>query len=130
MMLIPACWGFEPSAILRSFASPQPLPEMVEASLPEATISLEPLGGVPQTRAVEPRGPELGLSTPRDQSRPLEHLEVLGDRLDADREGPSQLGYGGLALGQPREYLPTRGVGEGGEGFAELVGCRVIQACL
>jgi hypothetical protein len=51
----------------------------------------------------------------------LEHLEVLGDGLGADRERPRQLVDGGVALGQTVEDRPPRRVGERGEGGAERV---------
>src|SRR5205823_3935905 len=54
----------------------QTLVEAVEASLPEATVRLEPVGRVLQRRPLQVRGPELRRPPARDQPRPLEHLQV------------------------------------------------------
>src|SRR5690242_18591553 len=91
----------------------EPLAQLVEARVPEVTVPVEPLGRVPERRAVELGGPELRVACPRNESGPLEDLDVLRHRLDRDRERLGELVHGGLALG------------EGGEGECELVGGHV-----
>src|SRR3954453_18749916 len=70
------------SLLLRS----QACVEAVEAAFPESTVLLEPVDDLAERRRLEPRGPKLRRPTARDQSRALEHLEVLRDRLNGDRE--------------------------------------------
>src|SRR4051794_39529273 len=86
--------------------------EPIEAGLPEATVSLKPLDGLGRGRSLEPRGAELRRAAPGDQPRPLQHLEVLRDRLDADRERLGELVHGRLALRETAEDRPARRVGE------------------
>jgi hypothetical protein len=69
-------------------------------------------------------------AAPRDQSRAREHLKVLGNRLETDRERLRQLVDGGLALRQPRENLATGRVGERREGDAEVVATVYLVARL
>ena len=49
-----------------------------------------------------------------DQARLLQHLQVLGDRLDADPVRRGQLAHGGVAVGQSRHQVAPRRVGQGG----------------
>src|SRR5207249_3607656 len=88
---------------------------------PEDAVPVEPGGRVLQPRALEPRGSELGGPAPADQPRALENLEVLGDRLDADRERPGELVHRGVTDSQLRENLTAGRVGECRERAAELV---------
>src|SRR5918995_63055 len=77
--------------------------EAVEASLPEPAVALEPVDGVLERLGVKPRGTELPPAPPRDQPGALQHLEVFGDRLDADRERLRQLVHRGVALREATE---------------------------
>src|SRR5215211_6031985 len=101
--------------------------EAVEAAFPERTILLEPSDGVLQRRRSQPRGPKLRRATTGDQPGLLQHLEVLGDRLDADRKGLGQLVDCGLTGHEPSQDRPACWVGEGREGTAELVGCHLYS---
>src|SRR5438309_10579481 len=65
--------------------------QAVEASLPEAAVGLEPLGGVLQRPAAQPRWAKLRGSPALDQTGALEYPQMLGDRLDGDREGLGEL---------------------------------------
>src|SRR6266496_2980680 len=58
-----------------------------EALLPETPIVLQPVRGVLEGTRLEPAGPPLRLATARDQTGVLQHLQVLGDRGKAHREG-------------------------------------------
>jgi hypothetical protein len=108
------------------FGRLQTLVEAVEASLPEATVLLEPFGGVLQRRSPQARGPKLRRATARDQAGALEYLEVLRDRLDADREGLGQLVHGCLTLCEARQDCPPGRIGEGRERTRELVDCQYV----
>src|SRR2546429_3873448 len=45
-----------------------------------------PVGNVLERTCLEPAGPPLRFVSPRDQSRALQHLKVLGDGRHADRK--------------------------------------------
>ena len=55
----------------------------------------------------------------------LEHLEVLGDRLQADWEGLGEFVHSRVAMGEASEQRAAGGVGKGGERAAEQVDPRV-----
>src|SRR5829696_3322025 len=95
--------------------------EPVEAALPEATVLLKPRGRVAERRALQPRRAQLGGPSARDQPRVLEDLQVLGDRLDGDRERLRELAHARVALGEPVEDRTARRVRECRERAAELV---------
>src|SRR4029450_9557540 len=82
------------------------LAEPVEATFPETTVSLEPVGRFFKRLAVEPRGPELCGSGTCDQAGVLEDLEVSRDGLNRDRERLRELVHAGFpgreALGECR----------------------------
>jgi hypothetical protein len=73
-------------------------------------------------------GTALRFPAPCDEARALEHLKVLGDGLEGDGEGLGDLVDGGIAQGQPREYLAADRIGEGHERPVELV-FRVQHRC-
>src|ERR1700722_11053016 len=94
--------------------------EAIQTSLPDLAILLQPVGHIPQRRALQPRRTPLRRPPARDQPGPLEYLQVLGDGLRAERERLCQLVHGALAvLREPRKDRPPRRVGEGREGGAE-----------
>jgi hypothetical protein len=99
------------SAILGGLlASLQARVEAVEASPPEPTVFLEPFDRLLQRRPLQARGSKLCRTAASDQSRVLEDLQMLGNRLNADREG----------LGEVTEFVSLDGVLEdpgGSEGF-------------
>src|SRR5207245_1353897 len=101
------------------------LVEAVEAVVPEAAVGRQEVCGLLQRLAAQPRGPKLRRAPALDQARALEHREMLRHRLNADRKRLRQLVHGRLTVGEPLEDRATRGVGEGGEGRAELV-CRHV----
>src|SRR6266508_2526000 len=116
------------SAILRSLLGRlQALVEAVEASLPEPTVLLEPVDSFLHRRTPQPRGPKLRRAAARDQPRALEHLQVLGDRLDADREWLGQLVHSGLTLREARQDRAPRRIGERRERARELVDCHPLS---
>src|SRR5215210_5780103 len=62
------------------------LVKTVEASLPEPTVLREPLRRLFQRRTLEAGGSQLRGPAARYQPGALEHLEMLRDGLNADRE--------------------------------------------
>src|SRR6266571_817677 len=100
----------------------QVLVQPVVALLPEAAVRLGPLGYLLQRPRFEPGRPPLTLPSPRDQTRPLQHLQMLRDRRQAHLERFCQLGHCGLPRRQACEDCPPRGVGEGPERPVKLVG--------
>src|SRR3981081_1929393 len=52
----------------------------IEAFVPEAAVWLHPLRNVAQRLPLQLAGSPLGLAAPSDQTRPLQHFEVLGNR--------------------------------------------------
>src|SRR3954466_11539159 len=66
--------------------------ELVEALGPEAPVCLDPVHSGVQRRPLQVAGAELGLPAPADQTRPFEHLQVLGDPRQAQRERLRPLG--------------------------------------
>src|SRR5579872_5275640 len=53
--------------------------EAIEALLPVLAVPLEPLVGLGERLGFEATGPALRVATARDESRTLQHLEVLRD---------------------------------------------------
>jgi hypothetical protein len=64
-----------------SLAGAQPFVQPGEAFLPELTIRLQPVGGILERRAAQPRRPLLGGAAAFDQARAFEDPKVLRDRL-------------------------------------------------
>src|SRR6266542_3634041 len=100
----------------------QVLVQPVVALLPEAAVPLGPVGDLLEWPSLEPGGPPLPLPAPRDEPRPLEHLQVLRDRRQAHLERLRQLGDGGLPRRQPPENRPPRGIRESPEGAVQSFG--------
>src|SRR5688572_1189319 len=76
------------------------LAEAIEARLPELFVVAEPAGGAGERRGVQAHRSRLRLAPARDESRALQHLEMLGDRGLAEIEGGDELAHRGLAAGQ------------------------------
>src|SRR4051794_22822131 len=94
----------------------------LEPSLPEAAVSVDPRRSLPQGCTVDAGGTQLCGAPAGDQSGSLEHLEMLGDRLHADRKSLGELVDRRLSVGESLEDRPPGGVGESGEGAVELGG--------
>src|SRR5437870_2552163 len=99
----------------------QALVEAIEALLPERTVLLEPLGGLTEPGSVQTRRPQLRRAPTCDKSGPLEHLEVLGHRLNGDRERFGELVHRRLAVCEAREDRTTGRVRKSGKRLCELV---------
>src|SRR6266498_1002478 len=94
--------------------------ELVQV-LVQPAVRLSPFGDLLQRCRLEPGGPPLRLPAPCDQSRPLEHLQVLGDRGQSHVERLRQLGDRGLPRRESREDRPPRGIRESGERAAQAI---------
>src|SRR4051794_38864040 len=105
----------------RSGIVSQSLVETVEARLPEPTVVVEPVNGVLERHRAEPGRPQLRAAPTLDQAGALKHAQVLAHGLAADGKRRRELVDRGLALHEPREDRPPGGIGERGEGRAELV---------
>src|SRR5437762_4741120 len=62
-----------------------------KALRPEPPVLRSPVGNVLERTCLEPAGPPLRFVSPRDQSRALQHLKVLGDGRHAHLEWLGQL---------------------------------------
>jgi hypothetical protein len=89
--------------------------ELVEPLGPQAAMGLDPVHGGVQRLPLQVTGTELRLPTPGDQSRPLEHLQVLGDPGQAQGERLGQLVHRRVAGSEPGHDRPAGRVGERGE---------------
>ncbi len=96
--------------------------QAIQALLPEAAIMLEPPSGILERARFEPARAPLRLAPARDQTGALEYLEMLGDGRKAHLERLGQLRHRRLARGEAGENRAPGGIGERGEGSAELVG--------
>src|SRR4029079_14512380 len=108
------------SGLRSAIAVLQAAPHSIEATLPEAAVALDPLGRLLERSAGDPGRAELGRLAAGDQASAFKDLEVLGDRLDADREGLGELSDRRLSRRQSFEDRAPRGVGECCEGAVEL----------
>src|SRR5919201_3909909 len=71
-----------------------------EALLPMPPVLADPVGDVAQRLGLEPARPPLGVPTLLDETRTLEHLEVLRDAGQAHIERGGQLGDCRLSLSE------------------------------
>src|SRR5688572_24612259 len=101
--------------------------ESLVALVPEFPEIAGPLGHILERRCLEPARAPLCIPAPRDQTRPLQHTQVLRDRGTAHREWLGELLHRRFSRCQSREDGATRRIGEGGEGDAELIGVRVVH---
>src|SRR6185295_17813978 len=84
--------------------------QAIEALFPEATVALEPVGGVLQGRRVEAAGTPLSIATARHEAGALQHLQVLRDGGQAHVEGVGQLRDRRLTGAEAGEDRPPRGI--------------------
>src|SRR5216683_4303305 len=101
----------------------QALVEAIEALLPEGTVLFEPFGRLAEAGSVQTRRPQLRRAPTCDQPCPLEHLEVLGHRLNGDRERLGELVHGRLPVCEACEDRTPGRVRKSGKRLCELVDC-------
>src|SRR6266853_2478766 len=95
--------------------------EAIEALHPKLPVVRHPISDVFQGRGGDPARPPLRLASARNQAGMFQHLQVPGHSGHAHREGSRQLGDGRLASGKPGKDGAPGGVGQSGEGSAEVV---------
>src|SRR6516164_9796705 len=93
--------------------------EAAEAAFPVTAVTLRPLRHIAQRCRLQAAGTRGPAPSTSDQACALEHLQMLGDRRLAHREGPRELHHARLARGEPGENGAARRVGERGEGVIE-----------
>jgi len=78
--------------------------------------------GLMQPQPVEIDQVDVGAEPRLQPAAILQHLQVLEDRREADRERLGQFAHAGFAGGEPRKDGAPGRVGEGPEGGAKLIG--------
>src|SRR5262249_37149597 len=108
--------GFRLSVLRLAFLQlAQILVQTVETLLPVAAIAPHPVGDLLERPRRDPAGPPLGVAPPLNQSRLLQHLEVLRDGGKTHLERLGQLPDRRLAFGQTlQDRAPSR-IGDGGQ---------------
>src|SRR4029453_11621068 len=86
----------------------------VEAGLPKAAVVVQPVGRFLERGAAQARGAQLRGAAALDEAGVLEHAQVLGHRLHADRERSRELVDGRLAVGEAGGERAPRPMGARG----------------
>jgi len=88
----------------------------VEAAVPLLglpPVALDPLRHQVEHLRFEVHGPSLGVAAAADQTGVLEHLEVLGDGLQADVVRCREMADGGITGSQPSHHVASGRIGQG-----------------
>ena len=99
----------------------------VKTRLPNRPVLLGPRRDLNQRARVQRARPVLGAVPALDETRPLEHLEVLGDRWELHLKRLGQFVDGRLARGETRQDRPPGRARERGERLRQplfVVKCR------
>ena len=83
-------------------------------------VAVDPRGQPLQRGGVQMHGPALRIAGPGDQTRLLQHLNVLGHRLFGDGERSGQLVDRRRSPGQSRHHRAPDGIRECHEGTVQL----------
>src|SRR5262245_48518164 len=97
------------------------LVEPVEPVTRDIPVALDPVRSDAKGCDLQAARPPLRVAAAGDQPGPLEHLEMYGDRLEADGERVSQLVHRGLSVGETRQDDSPRRDGQSRKGEAQLV---------
>jgi hypothetical protein len=116
LSLVPTCASFP-------LQCGEPLVQSPEAAVPETSIVLEPRVNFRKRRCSDSTRPPLGLAAPRHETSRLEYANVLGHRARRHPERFSELCDRRLTFQESIEDGAPRGIGERGEGGAELIAC-------
>src|SRR5204862_8213653 len=95
--------------------------EPVEALGPDPLVPREPRRRVGERRRGESRAPPPAFLASGDERRALEHLEVSGNRREADGEGGRELRDRRLTDGESLDDAPAGGGGERTEEQVEVL---------
>jgi len=96
--------------------------EALEVGFPDATMFLEPFGGVCEGLGFHAAGPALSVLAAGDEAGALENFKVFGDGRLSHGEGLGEFVDGGFAGGEAGEDGTASGIGEGGESGVESIG--------
>src|SRR5690348_318010 len=103
---------------------PQKVLEPVEALLPLSAELLEVGVRLLERLGLERARAQLAVSRSNDESGPLQHVQVLRDRRLGHVEWGDELADRVWSFAEALQYGPSRGIGEGTENGAEVVGGR------
>ncbi len=101
---------------------PEDLVEAAAALLGLPAVPLDPLGHEVEDLRLEVHGASLGVAGAAHQTGVLEHLEVLGDRLDRDVVRLGELVDRRVGEGEPGNHVAPRGVCQRCEHPRERIG--------
>src|SRR6266436_4339274 len=93
----------------------------IEALRPELPVVPDPIGNVLERRGRDPAGPPLRLAAASNQTGVFQHCKVAGNGGHTHGKGRCQLCHRSLAGGQAGKDGTAGGVGERGEGGAQMV---------
>jgi hypothetical protein len=93
--------------------------ESTEATLPGGATLGEPLFGAAHDRWLDTAGADATDFLRSHQPAGLEHLQVLDDRRQGERQWSGELANGRWAAGEALEHVPSRGIGQGVEDAIE-----------
>jgi hypothetical protein len=103
------------------------LRQPIEALVPECLIAGEPVGSCLERRRLQPTGPELRRAAPADETRALEHTQMLRHCRQAHVEGLGELRHGRLACREAGEDRAPGRIGESRECGVELAGVHIFN---
>src|SRR3990172_7839052 len=100
----------------------QVIVQPIEAFFPELAVAFHPVRHLLQRRGRQPARPPLRVTASLDQSRPLQHLQMLRYRRHAHLERRRQLGHRRLTVHQPRQNRPSRRISQRRERRTQGIG--------
>src|SRR3989337_1539539 len=100
----------------------QVIVQPIEAFFPELAVAFPPVRHLLQRRGRKPARPPLRVTASLDQSRPLQHLQMLRYRRHAHLERRRQLGHRRLTVHQPRQNRPSRRISQRRERRTQGIG--------
>jgi hypothetical protein len=102
--------------------------ERLEALVPEAAVAVEPLVGGFERRRHQTQVVDPPVAPAREQARPFEYPQMLGDRGLGHPKRARELGDRGFgAVGQTRDHRAPGRVGERMERGVESGGGRMVN---
>src|SRR5258708_2476625 len=102
--------------------------ELVEASIPEASVVIEPGPRVLQGLGLEMARAPLGIAAVRDQARALQDLQVLGNGRQAHVVGRGQFADRRIPLRELCEQPAPGRVGKSEQGRAQRICSHVFNS--
>lgn len=78
------------------------------------------MGGIGKRCGIQTYGPKLCVAAARDESSPLKHLQMFGDRRLLEVEAFHKFVDGRFSSHEPRENRPSRRIGQRAENRIKL----------